>query len=237
MNPSMSRAARLAGLALSLAATTAAADWTGKAELGAVLARGNTESDTVAAKFDTAYTTGLWKHAFGASLLSAATDSVTTADRWELREQSDYTLSERSYLFGALRYEDDEFSAYAYQGTISGGYGYKFIDTEATKFRGQIGAGYRSYEAADTGETGSDAIARGDIYFEHLLTSTTRIIDKFLVEAGADNTFLQNELSLEVKMTDALALGVTLAVRHNTDVPVGIENTDTVLTANLVYGF
>jgi len=57
------------------------------------------------------------------------------------------------------------------------------------------------------------------------------------VEAGSENTFLQNILSLEVKMTDALALGVSYEVRHNTDVLPGTEKTDQIFTANLVFGF
>ena len=55
------------------------------------------------------------------------------------------------------------------------------------------------------------------------------------VEAGADNTFAQNDLSLQVKMTDVLALAVGFSVRHNTDPPVGFEETDTLTTVNLVY--
>jgi putative salt-induced outer membrane protein len=36
-------------------------------------------------------------------------------------------------------------------------------------------------------------------------------------------------------MTDVLALAVGYSVRHNTDLPVGFENTDTLTTINLVY--
>ena len=38
-------------------------------------------------------------------------------------------------------------------------------------------------------------------------------------------------------MTDALALGLSYDVRHNTDVLPGTKKTDQVLTANLVFGF
>jgi putative salt-induced outer membrane protein len=36
-------------------------------------------------------------------------------------------------------------------------------------------------------------------------------------------------------MTDVLALAVGFSVRHNTDPPVGFEETDTLMTVNLVY--
>jgi putative salt-induced outer membrane protein len=55
------------------------------------------------------------------------------------------------------------------------------------------------------------------------------------VEAGSNNTFVQNDLALQVKMTDVLALAVGYSVRHNTDPPLGFEKTDTLTTINLVY--
>ena len=223
--------------ALALAALPAMADWEGKGELGGVLARGNTETETLNAKVDMTKGTEQWNHLVGFSILRNTTDDVTSANRWELRGESQYKLTERSYLFGALRYEDDEFTDYEYQATASAGYGYKFIDTDRTKLDGKLGVGYRQSELRLTGDKEDDAILRGAVDFSHQLTETTRVFDKFLVEAGSDNTFLQNILGIEVKMTDALALGLSYEVRHNTDVLPGTEETDQVLTANLVFGF
>jgi putative salt-induced outer membrane protein len=227
-----------AGLACGvLAAGTASADWTGKGTFGGVLARGNTETETINLNVDVEKTLDRWTHKAGASLLRTVTDDVTSADRWELRGESQYSLSDRSYLFGALRYEDDAFTDYEYQATLSGGYGYRFLMSDTTKFEGQIGVGYRETELRLTGEQSDDVIARGALNFEHKLTDTTLIYDRFLVESGSDNTFLQNALGIEVKINDAFALSFDYAVRHNTDVLPGTEETDQVLTANLVYGF
>ena len=226
-----------AAVLAALAASPAHADWTGKGELGLVLSRGNSDAETLNARIDAATEVGRWTHGVGFSMLYATAEDVKTADRYELRGQSNYKLTDRSYLFGALRYEDDEFSAFDYQATASGGYGYKFIDTEATKFVAQIGAGYRVAEVRLTGDEENEAVARGDILFQHQFTPTTKLIEKFLVEAGSSNTFLQNELAVEVKMTDKLALSVAYLVRHNTVAPVGIDKTDQLTTANVVFSF
>lgn len=220
-----------------LVAAPARADWAGKGELGGVLARGNTETETLNGKVDMTNETDRWKHLAGFSILRTVNDGVTSANRWELRGESDYKLSERSYLFGALRYEDDEFTDYSYQATASVGYGYKFIDEEATKLDGKLGVGYRQSELRVTGENQDDAILRGVLDYSHKLTETTTLIDKFLVEAGSENTYLQNVLGLEVRMTEKMALGLSYEIRHNTDVQPGTENTDQVLTANLVFAF
>ena len=231
---------RMKGLAfalLLLAMAPAQADWTGKGELGGVLARGNTETETLNGKIDMTMETSGWKHQAGFSILRTVNDGVTSANRWELRGESDYKLTERSYVFGALRYEDDEFTDYNYKATASVGYGYKIIDGETTQLDGKIGVGYRQSELRVSGESENDAIVRGVLDYAHKLTDTTDVTNKFLVEAGSDNTFLQNILSLAVKMNASLALGLSYELRHNTDVLPGTEKTDQIITANLVFGF
>jgi putative salt-induced outer membrane protein len=220
-----------------LASGTAAADWSGKGTFGGVLARGNTETETINLNVDIENKVDVWTHKAGASMLRTVTDDVTSADRWELRGESQYSLTDRSYLFGALRYEDDAFTDYDYQATLSGGYGYRFIANDTTKLEGQIGIGYREAELQLTGEQQDDAILRGAINYEHKLTATTLVYDRFLVESGSENTFVQNALGVEVKINDSFALGLDYSVRHNTEVLPGTDETDQVLTANLVYGF
>ena len=120
-----------------LATLPAHADWTGKGEAGLVIATGNTETKTANVKLALANEIDKWKHQFGASALYASSDlEGTTAQRWELFEQTDYNYSPRDFWFGAARYEDDRFSGFEYQATLSAGYGRKFIDTDVTKFSG-----------------------------------------------------------------------------------------------------
>ncbi|MGH6886571.1 MAG: DUF481 domain-containing protein [Geminicoccales bacterium] len=235
----MRRTGMVAGLlagALTAGAATAA-DWSGKGTLGGVIARGNTETETINANIDVQAVVAPWTHKFGGSMLRTTTDNITSADRWELRGETNYDLTERSYLVGTLRYEDDAFTDFAYQATAAAGYGYRFIMTDRTKLEGQIGAGYRQTELRLTGEQEDDIIARGALNYERKLTDTTLLYERFLVESGKENTFVQNQLGIEVKIADTFALGLDYAVRHNTDVLPGTEETDQVFTANLVYGF
>lgn len=220
-----------------LVSGVASADWTGKGSFGGVLSRGNTETETINLVIDVANERDRWTHKAGASMLRTVNDDVTSADRWELRGETNYTLTDRSYLFGTVRYEDDAFTDFEYQATLAGGYGYRFIATKETELEGQIGLGMRQTEMRLTGEKAEDVIVRGAVNFEHKLTDTTLVYNRFLVESGEENTFLQNALGIEVKIADRFALGLDYSVRHNTDVLPGTEETDQVFTANLVYGF
>jgi len=231
-----------------LAAVPAHAGWTGKGELGYLMARGNSDTNTGNLKLDLATEGPQWKHAFGMSGLYGQNNDITSAQRWDVRWQSDYKLTERFFVFGAARYEDDAFSGFDYQATLSAGAGYKFIDTDATKLSGTLGLGYRSLrpeilvkDAAGNvtdrikGDSASDAIVNAGLDFLRKLTATTQITDKLLVESGSANTFVSNDLALQVSMTDKLALSVGYGIRYNSDPPGGLETTDQLTTINLVY--
>ena len=126
-------------------------------------------------------------------------------------------------------------ATFDFQASLSTGLGYKIINTERTKFWVQGGPGYRYAELRETGESADGMIVRGDMGFEHQLTDTTKIVDRFLIESGSDNTYVQNDLGLEVTITGALGLRLGYQVRHNTDVLPGVEKTDTLTTVGLIY--
>jgi len=223
-----------------------AADWSGKGEAGLVLANGNTNTKNANAKLDLASTTENWKHEFGLAGVYAQSDDLTTGQRWEAFEQSDYNFSPRSFWFGAGRYEDDRFSGFEYQAILSSGLGRHFIDNDHTKLTATAGVGYKIFATRDTyddtgtvllqeGDSDNEVALRGTADYTHDLTATTKLIDKFLVESGADNTFVQNDIGIQVKISDVLALAAAYSVRHNTDPPVGFRKTDTLTTLNLVY--
>ena len=227
----------VAGVALALLAASAHAEWKGKGEAGIVFARGNTEADTVNFKLGMSEELGRWKHALDMSALRATSNGVKSADRFTAGWQSDYKLSERTFTFGALRYERDRFSGFTYQASASAGVGYKFYDTDKTKLSGQAGAGYRRIRDDVTGVTSGDVVFVAGLDYSRVLTATTNVVDKFHLESGSDDTLLSNFSGVEVKMSNALALSVGLDVQHNTKPPAPRKKTDTVTTVNLVYAF
>jgi putative salt-induced outer membrane protein len=228
----------LAVVALALVAFVAQADpWQGKGEAGVVATSGNTDSDSYNFKLGLTKVDDLWKHALDMAYLRASSDSVTTANRFTGTWQSNYNFSTRAFAFGGLRYEHDEFSGFDYQASASAGLGYKFYDTDTVKFSGQAGAGYRRIEDNVTDQTSGDAIFVGGLNYEYVITSTTKLSDKFTVESGSDNTLITNFVGLEVKMSDKLGLAVGYDVHNNSKPPPDKKKTDTTTTVNLVFAF
>jgi putative salt-induced outer membrane protein len=224
------------------------AEWIGSGELGAVAARGNSESNSANAKLDIASEVERWKHSLYVYQLYGSNDSVTSANRWETRWQSDYKITEPLYWFGGLRYERDHFGAFSYQQSATTGLGYKLIDNDTTKLSVQGGFGIKKSEPQtlvkdESGEVidriNDEAVTRADVVagvkFEHALTGNTKVLDTFLAEATSENTFIQNDLSLQVSMSEKLALSVGFGLRQNSSPPPDSKRTDTVTTLSVVY--
>ena len=211
--------------------------WSGTGELGLAIAKGNTDNETLVGKFQLAREDETWRHAVLASFLYGTSDGLENARRYELLGSSGYRFAERHYVFGSGRNERDQFSSDEYQTTIAGGYGFEAFMSEETKLVFEIGPGYRWSKEQDVRVHNNEAIARGFMDFSHQLTETTRLYDTLLIESGGDNTFVRNDLGVQVKMTDALALKAGFEIRHNTDVAEGSKRTDRLTTVNIVYGF
>jgi putative salt-induced outer membrane protein len=213
------------------------AGWSGKGEFGLVLTSGNSDTQSVNLALGFEKNSEKWKHTFAAGALNAESDDLKTANRFDLNWQSNYNLNETSYVLGSLRYVDDDFSAFSETIAAVLGYGRKIIDGETHKLNGEIGIGYREDTDALTRRSNSEAIVSGVVDYSWTISETTAFTNKFLIESGSDNTFVENDTALSVSINDKLALKLGLNIRHNTDVTGLVDDTDTVTTANLVYNF
>ncbi len=234
---------------VSLIATVPAhAQWTGKAELGFLQASGNTEAASANTKFDLTHDGANWRNNFFIGAMYSENAEFATAERYEARYQTDYKITDRLSWFGALSGQQDHFSGFAYQATVSTGASYKFIDSPTTQLDFSLGAGLRrsreeTLVKSDAGEVldripgiiEDEAVATFSSNYEHHLTSNTKLRNKLLAESGAENTSFADDLALEVSMTSSLALAVGYGIRYNSDPPPLAQSTDTLVTINLVY--
>jgi putative salt-induced outer membrane protein YdiY len=238
----------VAGLAFLALTLPAHAQWTGKAELGVLQSSGNTEAASANAKLDLTRESAQWKNAYFLAALYSENAEFSTAERYEARYQADYKINDKLSWFGALRGEQDRFSGFAYQATVSTGASYKFLDTPDTKLTASLGAGYKKFreeilvksaagEVLDRieGELGKDVVGTLSSDYEHAFTATTKLTNKLLTEFGADNTAVANDIAVQVSMTQSFALAVGFGIRYNSDPPPLSESTDTLTTINLVY--
>jgi putative salt-induced outer membrane protein len=224
--------------------------WIGKGQVGFLSSHGNSDAESLNGNVDMLRYDGPWKNEFNIGGLYGKNSGIVSAERWETWGQSNYTVSGDLFVFGGLRYEHDLFDGFEYQASLTGGLGYKLVNTDDTKLTAQVGAGYRRLrpEIIDKDADGQvisrtpldatgNAIATVGVDFSHAFTKTTVLTNKFLMEAGSSNTLLRDDLALTVKMSDKLALSVGYGVKDNTKPPAPLKRIDTVTSVNLVFGF
>ena len=221
-----------------------------KAQVGYVSSHGNTDAQTANAKLEVTYNVDAWKHDLQLAGLYGKSNDIVSAERLDTQWQTNYNFTNRLYAFGALHYDDDKFSGFQYQETVSTGAGYSFIKLADATLDAQLGVGYRRLRPELLGkdaagdvvsrtpqEVETGAVATATIKGMYAFNSSTKLTDVLAAESGSDNTMLQNDLGLQVNMTKALAITVAYEVRHNSSPPAGLVKTDSLVTFNLAYAF
>ena len=225
----------LAMAALIPAINAQANTWKGEAELGFVSTSGNTETTNVNLKAGAVNQRNQWKHSLNIESINSSNDAGTTAERYLLWGKSDYSLSERSYLFGLVKWEKDRFLGYDYQLSEVLGYGRHILQEEPLTLDLEIGTGARQTELK-TGDSDNELIGwlAGDLHWQ--ISETTKLNEYLTIEIG-DNTITRSVTSLTTKINTALAMKVSLTAKNTSKVPVGKNKTDTETAVTLVYSF
>ena len=101
----------------------------------------------------------------------------------------------------------------------------------------EIGLGYK-IEALDIDRQENSGLAfTGKLDYMRQLTETITFENFTTLESTEDNTFIQNDAGISFKVNNKFAVKLVHQLRHNTDVPAEVKNTDTLVSANLVYDF
>lgn len=211
--------------------------WKGEGELGFTSTSGNSDTENLNARLAVSRESDQWRHKASLDSIRNESDGETSADSQVLKGRSEYSLGEKSYAFGQLRLEDDEFSGYEYQRTLTFGAGSRFIDNDKHLLDASIGLGYRSLKDRETGDTEEDNIVTADVKYQYKISETATFNQTILIEDGDENTYTESDTSLKTKIAGNLAAKISYLVKRNSEVPTGIDKSDKITTVSLVYAF
>ncbi len=102
--------------------------WIGKGQFGFLSSHGNSDAESINGNIDMLRYDGAWKNELYVGGLYGKNSGIVSAERWEARGQTNYTISGDLFAFGGLRYEHDLFDGFQYQASLTGGFGYKLIN-------------------------------------------------------------------------------------------------------------
>lgn len=208
----------------------------GKASLGYLSTSGNTESTNANAAFNLLWKQTLWSHEFDLSAIKAENSGDTTAEAYFASYTGRRAFGEKSYLFAALDWQSDKFSAYDSQMSETVGYGRHLIATERHALDIEIGAGARQAELL-TGASEDDSIIRGALGYTWTISDSSEFKQGLVVESGSSNTRTESVSELRADIFGNVALVLSYRLRNNSDVPPGIDKTDTFTAISLEYAF
>jgi putative salt-induced outer membrane protein len=209
----------------------------GSAALGYISTSGNTESTNGNGSFKLTWDLdGPWKHDWTALAITARTNSVTTAEAYAAGYKATRDFSATSYLFASGDWRQDRFSGYDKQVSEAIGYGRRLIDTERHVLAVEGGVGAKQ-SALINGTDLDESIVRGGLDYLVHISENSEFNQKVLLEQGNDNRYTEFTSALKARIVGNLAIVLSFVIKDNSDVPVGIENTDRFTAISLEYAF
>ncbi|MDX2221506.1 MAG: DUF481 domain-containing protein [Rhodospirillaceae bacterium] len=210
----------------------------GEFALGGSYATGNTKRRAVDVDGQARYRAGRVEDHYKIAAELARENGRTTAKRWMLGAQSNVDIQDNLYGFGALSYEDDRFSGYAYEAEAGVGVGYRVYQSATTRLSLEVGPGYRIGALRAPVSDEKELFGRGSILFETQLSDTAKLTNDFSVAYDSDRTKIEDTLALTATLVGSLAGRASFNLRYNSNPPgLTIKKTDTVTKFALVYSF
>jgi putative salt-induced outer membrane protein len=238
-------------------ATTPAVEspYTASAELGMLFKTGDTKSADIKSGFDFTYEVDDWKSTVTLGLLVKKNEQedengeenfITSDQKWTVVGQTNYNIDTASpnYIYGNVSYEDNRFSNFKSQSSVSAGWGRRWFESEKSTLDADIGPGYKrdvirqiDHQAEQTKSAfiiQAQALYKRQIN-EHVLFKQL-VVAKYSPKADENSTY-KVRTSITTKLLETLQLKFSFTLDYNTDVEDDKENVNTETAMTLVYSF
>lgn len=198
--------------------------WKGNIVAGATFVRGNTKSDTASVTAEASRRSEIDRISFGAGYFTAkqrdntTRESSTIADNWFARGQYDYFMTDKSYLYGNLRYEKDRIAHLDRRISPGAGFGYQWIETDSRNFSTEAGLSWMSEKYTDPNETRTYMAGRLAYHLDQSFNDyvmafhNVEYIPSF---EYVDNFLVNADIGLRAKLTTNLALEAKAQMNYN----------------------
>jgi len=230
--------------------------FTSSAELGFLYKTGNTKSADINAGMSIKYEQGQWLSTLDFDILAKQTEKAvdggdkmsltTTEQKWTVDSKTNYTLDKNStnYMYGNVFYEDNRFTSYDSQSSISAGWGRNWYKTDKASFFADIGPGFKRdvTKATDImpSETTTSLIVQAQALYLRKINDFVEFKQTLSAKMSAksdDNNTYKAESSITTKLIETLQLKFTVTLDYNSKVDADKENLDTQTSVTLVYSF
>lgn len=240
--------AAVAAMAHGEKGAPAPAGWSGNIAAGYVDVSGNSDSTTANGKAEVFLDRDRWHHSALATALGSSQDGESSAEAYKGLLKTKYDLNNaRLYLFGLAEYNADRFSAYDHQIFEVAGLGWRVLQTSTQELSLEAGVGATQSKlrqpdppAAPLPSSERDVnevVGRLGADYHWHISETAVFSETLATTLGSDNTYVESLTELKAGIVGDVALVLGYLVKHNTDVPPGVEKTDKQTSISLEYKF
>lgn len=211
-------------------------NWKGEGQIGASQSSGNTTSVGLSAGVALARKGIDWTHKFRAQADYQRTNGKTSVERYLAELEPQYRVNDRAFAYGLGRWEHDRILGYDTRWSLSGGLGYKVVDSKKMTLSLKGGPAFRQTDFVNGGED-TEMTALAGLDFGWQLSPTLRLTQVASTIIGEANSSTSSQTALNAKLTGALSARIAYSAQIDTSPPPGIEKVDTQTRFTLVYGF
>lgn len=221
--------------------------WSGSVAAGYVAVRGNSDSTNSNLKGQLFYDTDRWHHSGLVTAIGASQDGDTSSEAYKAELKTKYDLAQAIYTFGVAEYNKDRFSGYDHQSFEVVGLGWRVLRTKTQELNLEAGVGATQSKLrqpdppqpplASSERDVNEFIGRvGGDYHWHLSENAV-FSQKLSGSFGSENTYYESLTELKAGIIGDVALVLGYLAKHNTDVPAGVDKTDTQTSISLEFKF
>lgn len=227
----------------------------GSAELGFLYKTGNTNSGDIKTGLDFRFEKNSWLSLFNIDLLIKKADIVDengkshfkkTDQKWTLSSQTNYNLDnkEKNYIYGNVWFEENEFSSFENQASLSTGWGRHWYKSNNASLWGDIGPGYKrdliKESDVEPHKTADTWIIQLQALYIRKLGEHVELKQYLSAKQAFDtdeNSIYKAVSTITTKLISTLQLKFNFTLDYNSQVDSDKEKLDTQTAVAIVYSF
>lgn len=210
--------------------------WSGRGELGAFNSTGNSSNTGLTAALALTRDGIDWRHKLRARADFQRNNGVTTREQFLAAYEPNYKISNRLFAYALAQYERDRFQGFSARYSASGGLGYDVIDSEDMTLSVQAGPAYRHTERTN-GLTDSNIAGLASLDFDWAILGNIALTQDASAFVQSGNSTYISATGLQAGIADNVKVRLSHTVEHDTDPPVGAQNTNTLSRVTIIYDF
>ena len=220
--------------------------WTGAVVAGALVNRGNTESETASIGADATRRGENDRITLGAGYLFASQrdnstrTSSTSEETWFLMGKYDYFFSEKFYGYGNIKYEKDRIASLDMRLSPGAGLGYQWVETPDLNFFTEGGLSFVHEKYTDPEDTREYMAARAAYHLDKKFNSHVKGFHNMEVFPSLDDiaaVLVNTDVGLRTAFTEKMFVEAKAQMAYNSEPAEDREKKDLRYTLGIGLAF